>query len=64
MSATATLSNGRTVKENGGGKVVVLAVQNNFEVVLEIWKCMQSTKTVVSLICNGPSNTINNFMHL
>jgi hypothetical protein len=36
MNARATLSNGRIVKENGGGKVVVRATQDNFEVVLEI----------------------------
>jgi hypothetical protein len=36
MNARATLSNGRTVEENGGGTVVVGATQENFEVVLEI----------------------------
>jgi hypothetical protein len=46
MSATATLSSGRTVKENDSRTVVVRAMQDNFDVVLEIWKCAQSTKTV------------------
>jgi hypothetical protein len=36
MNATATLSNGWTVKENGSGTVAVRAMQDNFEVVLEI----------------------------
>jgi hypothetical protein len=36
MNARATLSNGRTVKENGGGTVVFRATQDNFEAVLEI----------------------------
>jgi hypothetical protein len=36
MNARATLSNGKTVKENGSGTVVVRAVQDNFEVLLEI----------------------------
>jgi hypothetical protein len=38
MNARATLSNGRTVKQNGGGTVVVRATQDNFEEVLEILK--------------------------
>jgi hypothetical protein len=36
MNARITLSNIRTVKENGGGTVLVLATQDNFDVVLEI----------------------------
>jgi hypothetical protein len=36
MNARAISLNGRTVKENGGGMVPLLAVQGNFEVVLEI----------------------------
>jgi hypothetical protein len=36
MNARATLSNGRTAKENGGGMVVAQATQNNSEVVPEI----------------------------
>jgi hypothetical protein len=36
MNARATLSNGGTVEENGGGTVVVGATHENFEVVLEI----------------------------
>jgi hypothetical protein len=35
MNIRAILLNGRTVKENGGGKVVLRATQGNFEVVLE-----------------------------
>jgi hypothetical protein len=36
MNARATLSNCRTVKENGDGTIVVQAMQDNFEVALEI----------------------------
>jgi hypothetical protein len=36
MNARATLTNGRTVKKNGSGMVVVQAMQDNFEVVLVI----------------------------
>jgi hypothetical protein len=38
VSARATLSNGRTVKQNGGGTVVFRATQDirNFEMVFEI----------------------------
>jgi hypothetical protein len=36
MNAIATLSNGRTVTDNGGGTVVFRATQDNFEVVFEI----------------------------
>jgi hypothetical protein len=36
MDARVTLSNGRTIKENGGGTVVFRGKQVNFEVVLEI----------------------------
>jgi hypothetical protein len=36
VNARATLLNGRTVKENGDGTVIIRATQNNFEVVLEI----------------------------
>jgi hypothetical protein len=35
MNARATLWNGGTGKENGGGTAVVRATQDNFEVVLE-----------------------------
>jgi hypothetical protein len=59
VNARVTLQNERTVIENGGRTVVIWAVQDNFEVVLEIWKCMWSTKIVMDWICNRPSNTIN-----
>jgi hypothetical protein len=36
MNARVTLLNGRTVKENGDGMVVIQATQDDFEVVLEI----------------------------
>jgi hypothetical protein len=36
MNARATLSNCRTVKENGGGTVVFRATQDIFEVALKI----------------------------
>jgi hypothetical protein len=36
MNARATLSNGKTVKINGGGAVVLRATHDNFEVVLKI----------------------------
>jgi hypothetical protein len=36
MNVSGTLSNDRTVKENGGGTVVVRASQDNFEVIMEI----------------------------
>jgi hypothetical protein len=36
MNARAALSNGREVKENGGGTVVLRATEDNFEVALEI----------------------------
>jgi hypothetical protein len=36
MNASATLSNGRTVKGNGGGTVAVRTTQDNFEALLEI----------------------------
>jgi hypothetical protein len=36
MNARATLSNGRRVKENGDGTIIVRATQDNFEVVFEI----------------------------
>jgi hypothetical protein len=32
MNARATLSNGRTVKKNGGGTVVVRATQDNLHI--------------------------------
>jgi hypothetical protein len=35
MNARATLLNGKTVKENGGGTVVVREMQDNSEVLLE-----------------------------
>jgi hypothetical protein len=41
MNARATLSNGRTVKENGGGKVVV---QDHSEVALEVLKMCSKYK--------------------
>lgn len=50
MNAWATLLNGRTIKENGGGTAVVQATQDNSEAVLEIWKCVWSTKTLVAWI--------------
>lgn len=31
--------------------------------VVEIWKCLQSTKRVATWICNGTSNMINDCMH-
>jgi hypothetical protein len=36
MNAWAILSNGRTTKVNGGGMFLIQAMQDNFEVVLEI----------------------------
>jgi hypothetical protein len=36
MNARVTLLNGRTVKENGDGIVVIQETQDNFEVVLKI----------------------------
>jgi hypothetical protein len=48
MNARATLSKSKPVKENGGGTVVVRATQDNFEVVLEILKCVRSTNTAVA----------------
>jgi hypothetical protein len=36
MNARATLSNERTVKENGSGVVVIRGMQDNFEVVFRI----------------------------
>jgi hypothetical protein len=36
MNAKATLSNGRTFKENGKETVVVRATQDNYDVVMEI----------------------------
>jgi hypothetical protein len=49
-------------KENGGRTAFVQAKQDNFEVVLEIWKCVKGIKTVKAWICNETSNTINNCM--
>jgi hypothetical protein len=63
MNARATLSNGRTIKGNGGGAVVIRVTQDKFEVVLEVSKCVRSTKKVAALFCNGTSNTIKNCMH-
>jgi hypothetical protein len=40
MNARVTLLNGKEVKENGGRTVVVQAMQDNFEVVMEILKCV------------------------
>jgi hypothetical protein len=39
MNARAILSNSKTI-EDGSGMVVVRTTQDNFEVVLEILKCM------------------------
>jgi hypothetical protein len=50
MNARVTLSNGRIGKENGGGTVVVLATQDNFEVVLEILKYVRSTRVIPNVI--------------
>jgi hypothetical protein len=36
MAEPPTFSNGRTIKENGGGTAVVQATQDNSEAVLEI----------------------------
>jgi hypothetical protein len=36
MNVRPTLSNGRAVKGNGSGTVIVRATQDNFEAVLEI----------------------------
>jgi hypothetical protein len=36
MNTRATLLNGRTVNVHGGGMVVIRAMQDNFEVILEI----------------------------
>jgi hypothetical protein len=44
MNTRATLSNDRTAKENVGRTVFVPAKQDNFEVVLEICKCVRSIK--------------------
>jgi hypothetical protein len=40
VNARATLSNSRRVKQNGGGVVVVQAIQDNFEMVLENLRCV------------------------
>jgi hypothetical protein len=63
MNARATLSNGMTVEQNGGGTVVTGGTQENFDVVQEILKCGRSTVTVAACICNGTSNLINNSTH-
>jgi hypothetical protein len=52
-----------TIKENGDGTVVVRATQDNFEVVLEILKCVRRTKTAATSICDGTSNKINVCMY-
>jgi hypothetical protein len=44
MSVRAILLNGKKVKGNGGGTVVVQATQSNFEVVLGMCKLMRNEK--------------------
>jgi hypothetical protein len=53
MNARVILSNGRTVKENGGGTVVIRVTQHNSEVVLVKFKNM----------CDGTSKTMINCTH-
>jgi hypothetical protein len=40
--------NGEIIEDIGGGMVVVQATQDNFEVLLEILKCVRNTKTVAA----------------
>jgi hypothetical protein len=48
MNARATLANGRTIKGNGGGVIVVRVTRDKFQVVLEVSKCVRSTKKVTA----------------
>jgi hypothetical protein len=57
MNARATLSNGRRVKENGGGKVGVRATRDSSEEVLEILEMCAKYKD------NGRENLQRNPKH-
>jgi hypothetical protein len=59
VNTRAILSNGKKVKENGSGTIVVRATQDNLEVVLEKLKMCAKHKD-----CGGTSNMINNCTHL
>ena len=63
MSTSSTLRSLKCVKQSDGRVLRVLARQDAFEIVLEIWECVRSPKSVSAWIGNRNSNTSNIWMH-
>jgi hypothetical protein len=61
MNTSATFWSLKSVKWDGGGVLEIWTTQGNFEVILEVWECVQSPKAGVMWIVNRTLNICNNW---